>query len=178
VVREIVKLAVAAAIIVIAGGLIALFASGYISAFKPGGAAEAPGEHVTGGSSSISGVTSVVSTPVPSPTPQPVPVMPETVQMPFGPQPATPSITPVLPPVILPTPPAGPDARIIQDRLTPAPTAQPAIQPPQQIEKPIFTWPAMPLLPGQSGWMQVSNWLLRIAPVLFPGLFPGWTWWT
>jgi hypothetical protein len=175
VVREIVKLALAAAIIVIAGGLIALFASGYISAFRPGGTAEAPGEHVIGGGGGISGGISVVSTPAPPPSPQPAPGMPETVQMPYGPQPTSPG----LPPVLMPTPQAagempGPYLPVIQPSPLPAP---PTMRPPQG-EKPVFSWPIFPMLPGQGVSMQITNWFLRIIPVLFPGLYPGWTWWT
>lgn len=200
-VREIVKLAVAAAIIVIAGGLIALFASGYISAFKPGGTKDAAGEHVIGGSNTIGG-GSVAGLVTPSPAPQPGPGMPETVQMPPGPEPAIPTIQPVQPPLTPQVPMApgaqqnpympvtqpswppegpgqypGPDSRIIRDRPTPIPMAPPAMQPPSQGETPGSAWP-IALLPGQGGWMQVSDWLLRLVPVLFPGLFPGWTWWS
>lgn len=190
-VREIVKLALAAAIIVIMAAMIALFASGYISAFKPGGTKEAAGEHVVGSTNTITaGGISVVSTPAPSPSPQPPAGMPETVQMPPGPGPTMPPLTPVQPPVMpemteppnMPAmqpsmPEAGPDSRIIQDRLTPMPSMPPGLQPPARMEKPVFTWP-IALLPGHGGWMDVSNWLLRIVPVLFPGLYPGWTWWT
>lgn len=190
-VREIVKLALAAAIIVIMAGLIALFASGYISAFRPGGTNEAAGSHVVGGSNTISaGGVSVARTPVPSPSPQPPAGMPETVQMPPEPEPMMPPLppvhSPVMPaaeenpymPVMQPSmPPAVSDSRIIYDRPTPTPAMLPGLQPPVQIEKPVFTWP-IALLPGQSGWMQASNWLLRIVPILFPGLYPGWTWWS
>ena len=192
-VSEIVKLVLAAAIIVIAAGMIALFASGYISAFKPGGTTEAPGEHVTGGSNTIGG-GSLAGLATPSPSPQPGPVMPETVQMPPGPaptmppvqvaQPVQPDLTPTMPvaPGTQPSMPGAgqgewPDSRVIHDRPTPMPVAPPAMQPPSQGESPISGWP-IALLPGQNGWMQVSNWLLRIVPVLFPGLFPGWTWWS
>jgi hypothetical protein len=197
VVSEIVKLVLAAAIIGIAAGMIALFASGYISAFKPGGTKDAAGEHVVGGSNTIGGGVSIVSTPVPSPSPQPGPVMPETVQIPSGPeptmpptqfvqpvQPGQPDLTPAMPvaPGTQPSMPGAgqgewPDSRVIRDRPTPTPVAPPAIQPPSQGESPVSGWP-IALLPGQGGWMQVSNWLLRIVPALFPGLFPGWTWWS
>jgi hypothetical protein len=189
VVREIIKLAVAAAIILIAGSLIALFASGYISAFKPGGTKDVAGEHVVGSTNTIGGGgVPVVSTPAPSPSPQPAAGMPETVQVPPGPEPTMLPLQPFRPPVmpaIVENPPVPvmqpsalpgvPDSRIIWDRPTPVPT-MPALQPPGQAPAPGFAWPALPL-PGQSGWMQTSNWLLRIMPVLFPGLFPGWTWW-
>ena len=192
-VSEIVKLVLAAAVIVIAAVMIALFASGYISAFKPGGTTEAPGEHVVGGSNTIGG-GGLAGRVTPAPSPQPGPGMPETVQMPPCPeptitpiQPIQPPLTPQVPgmqgypymPVMQPSmPPMGPDSRIIRDRLTPAPLMPPVMQPPPQSEMPVFTGPTPPLLPGQGGWMQVSSWLLRIVPVLFPGLFPGWTWWS
>jgi hypothetical protein len=188
VVREIVKLVLAVAIIVIMAALIALFASGYISAFKPGGTKEAAGEHVVGSTNTISaGGVSVVSTPGPSPSPA---GMPETVQWPQEPEPTMPPLQPVQPPAMPGTvetpnlpgmqpsmPEAGPDSRIVQDRLTPMPSMPPGMQPPVRVEKPVFAWP-IALLPGHGGWMDVSNWLLRIVPVLFPGLYPGWTWWS
>jgi hypothetical protein len=197
VVSEIVKLVLAAAIIAIAAGMIALFASGYISAFKPGGTKDAAGEHVVGGGNTLGGGVPVVSTPVPPPSPQPGPGMPETVQMPPGPgptmppeQPVQPALAPMAPgtrpnpnmPITQPSMPGevqgeGPDSRVIYDRPTPTPLMPPIMQPPSQGESPWSGWP-IALLPGQNGWMQVSNWLLRIVPVLFPGLFPGWTWWS
>lgn len=190
-VREIFKLALAAAIIVIAGGLIALFASGYISAFKPGGTKEAAGGHVVGGTNTISGAggLAAVSTPAPAPSPGPAYGTPGMAQAPQGPGPTLPPppeqpllmpetgenpSMPAMPPSM---PPGTPEPGIIQDRPTPWPALPPALQPPVQAERPGFTWPPVPL-PGQAGWLQTSNWLLRIIPALFPGLFPGWTWWT
>lgn len=171
-VREIVKLAAAAAIILIAGFLVALFASGYISAFKPGGTTEPPGEHVVGGGGSIGSGASIAGTPVPSPLPQPGPEMPETLQMSPGPEPAMPAAQPCQPPLMPQAiaapgtlqgqimPPArppegpvhapGPDARIVGDRP----------------------------MPVQPGWLKVTSWLIWLMPILFPSLFPGWTWWT
>jgi hypothetical protein len=194
VVREFIKLIVAAAIIVIAGGLIALFASGYISAFKPGGTTETPGEHVVGGGGNAFGGGSVAGlvTPSPGPVPTPGTGMPETVQMPPGPEPTMPPLQPVLPPVTTPLPwmqvnpylpvqppsmpPEGPDSRIIRDRPVPLP---PSPQLPLPGEIPIIAPPGSPASPpGQPGWLQVTNWLLRLMPVLFPGMFPGWTWWS
>jgi hypothetical protein len=171
VVREIVKLALAAAIIVIAGSLIALFASGYISAFKPGGTKEAAGKHVVGSTNTIgAGGISVVNTPAPSPSPQPAAGMPETVQMPPGPEPTMPPLQEIQPPV---TPGAGenPYLPVMQ------PSMPPAMQRPMPAENPVFTRPTVPLL-GQGGLLQLSNWLLRVVPALFPALFPGWTWWS
>jgi hypothetical protein len=186
VVSEIVKLVLAAAIIVIAAAMIALFASGYISAFKPGGTKETAGEHVVGSSNTIGGGVSVVSTPVPSPSSQPCPVMPETVQMPPGPEPTMPPVQPI-PPLPTPTMPEIPGTQtnpympVTQPSRIPtgpieAPWPPVTQLPPSQVEKPGFTGPVSPL-PGQ-GLLQMSEWLLRIVPVLFPGLFPGWTWWT
>ncbi len=81
--------------------MIALFASGYISAFRPGGTKEAAGEHVVGSTNTITaGGISVVSTPGPSPSPQPPAGMPETVQMPPGPEPTMPPLPPVQPPAM------------------------------------------------------------------------------
>jgi hypothetical protein len=200
VVSEIIKLVVAAAIIVIAAVMIALFASGYISAFKPGGTNEAAGEHVVGSSNTIGGGVSTVSKPATPPSPQPGHGMPETLQMPPMPEPTMPPEQPVMPiptpaipmapgtqpnpysPITQPSMPGTgpgewPDSRIIRDRPTPMPVAPPSMQAPSRGESPGSGWP-IALLPGQDGWMQVSNWLLRLVPVIFPGLYPGWTWWS
>ncbi len=183
--REIVKLILAAATILIAGSLIALFASGYISAFRPGGTAEAPGGHAVGGGGTvvstggIRGGTSVVGTP--SPLPQPSPRALETAQMPGGTQPVAPSMPPGTSQLAPPVPAsaagasAGPALPAVQPSLPPAP---PTMIPPQHGEKPVFTWPGFPQLPGQGELLQTTSWLLRIIPSLFPGLYPGWTWWT
>jgi hypothetical protein len=48
----------------------------------------------------------------------------------------------------------------------------PAMRPPMQGEKPVIR------LPEQSGLQDVAGWLMRLIPILFPGLYPGWTWWT
>jgi hypothetical protein len=180
--------------------MIALFASGYISAFKPGGTKEAAGEHVVGSSNTIGGGVTAVSTPAPPPSPQPGPRMPETLQMPPAPEPAMmpaqpvpPNLAPTMPmapgaqpganiPAMQPSvPPSGPgqwpDSRVIHDRPTPTPEAPPSLQTPSLGESPGPGWPVA-LLPGQNGWMQVSNWLLRIVPVIFQSLYPGWTWWS
>jgi hypothetical protein len=196
VVREIFKLAAAAAIILIAACLIALFASNYISAFKPGGAREKPGEHVVGASNSVmGGGVSVVSKPVPTPSPQPGPGMPETVQMPPGPGPGAMPAMPT-PPMPLATPlPGTMENPIMQPVQSPGMPGQapgsrpglmpalptpmpPVMQPPAGGENPAIRLPTSPAVPGQSGLTDVAGWLMRLIPVLFPGLYPGWTWWT
>lgn len=192
--REIVKLATVAAIILIAAVLIGLFASGYISAFKPGGTKDAAGEHVIGGGRSISGGVSVVSTPAPSPSMPPMPQMPEAMQLqqqqqpfpqypplqePVSPAymqcPAMPSMQPPLP---SPTPPATWfDPRIIQDRPGMPPVVGPAARPLPPVEQPVLQGPSEPQSPFVLGWMQIIQRFVTILPYLFPGIIPIQTWW-
>jgi len=75
VVRDSIKLILAAAILLIAGGLIAAFASGYISAFKPGGTKDAAQSVPYSGGSSAGGVTAAVASPSPKPSAMPYPEM-------------------------------------------------------------------------------------------------------
>jgi hypothetical protein len=81
VVRDAVKLAVAAAILLIAGGLIAAFASGYISAFRPGGTKDASQSVSYGGGGSFNAGAALPATPTPAPSAMP-PAVPETPQAP------------------------------------------------------------------------------------------------
>lgn len=199
-VREIVKLAALAAVILIAAVLVALFASGYISAFKPGGSTEPPGEHVMGGSSSITGRTSVVSPLAPSPSPPPMPPMEEGMQplQPMAPGtppgqaiqplqepiypgymegPAMPVIEPPQPSAALPE--AGPGPRIIQDRPGRPPFAGPTARPLLPVEPlPLPSpEPSGAMSPFVKGWMLIIQRFVTILPYLFPGISPLQTWW-
>lgn len=201
-VREIVKLAALAAVILIAAALIALFASGYISAFKPGGTKEAAGEHVVGGSSSITRGTSVVSTPVPSPSMPPMPEMEEAMrqqqQQQLQPYPQNPPLQPVPPfqepvgpafmqgPTTPPMEPSQPspappatwfEPRIIQDRPGMPPFAGPAERPLMPIEQPVSEGPSGSQSPFVLGWMQIIQRFVTLLPYLFPGIIPLQTWW-
>jgi hypothetical protein len=200
VVREIVKLAALAAVILIAAALIALFASGYISAFKPGGTKEAAGEHVVGGSSSISGGTSVVSTPVPSPSPPPMQEMEEAMQQQQRQQPfpESPPVQPLQPlqepvePAFMPGPAMPPmepsqpyatppatwfEPRIIQDRPGMPPFAGPTAMPFPPVGQPVPQEPSSSESPFVLGWMQIIQRFVTILPYLFPGIIPIQTWW-
>jgi hypothetical protein len=105
--------------------------------------------------------------------------------MPPGPEPTMLPMQPIRPDWI-PTMPMAPGTQpnpempIMQPSMPPAGPGEvprpPVLQPPSQGEIPAPAWP-IALLPGQGGLTEVSSWLLRIVPVLFPGLYPGWTWW-
>ncbi len=125
--REIVKLAIVAAIILIAAVLIGLFASGYITAFKPGGTKDTSGGagHVVGGGNTISGGVSVVSTPAPSPSPPPMPQMPEAMQQPFQ---------------------QNPPAQPVQPLQEPFSQAMPSVQPALATPMPPVSWPNQPVI--------------------------------
>jgi hypothetical protein len=196
VVREIFKLAAVAAVILVAAILIALFASNYITAFRHGGTRDQAGEHVVGASNTVTGGgVSAISKQLPSPSPTPGPGMPETVQMPPGPGPAAmPAMPTPLMPQALPAP-GTMGNPIMQPGLSPGMPGQapgggpglmpalptpvlPVMQPPVGGENPAIRLPTVPAAPGKSGLTDVAGWLMWLIPVLFPGLYPGWTWWT
>ncbi len=181
-VRDSIKLIVAAVILLIAGGLIAAFATGYISAFKPGGTKDAAQSASYSGGGAVGGVTAAVTSPSPEPSTMPYPEMkaPEAVAQPEMPEqaPAGPASLPGMPyapsgqlPVPLAGSPPGPgldEGAIVN---APGPIPAPSSSPQAPITDREGPWPggriatdrplpslqpAMPVIP-QFGQPATSN---------------------
>lgn len=198
--KDIIKLIVAIATLFIIGALLALFASGYISAFKPGGTKDTAGNPVHDGSSGLAGGNSSSSyySP-PSPTPSKMPVLPAGPGQGYQPQnvPMTPALpTPMAPeePVYMPpqfmpsqqqpsAKPVSPDKQQGESWFDPGGIREKPVDKAPQMPSTPITQPLVPGIsrqytPNETGWMQIVQQLYSILPYIFSRSYPVMPWWT